>query len=135
MKLVFVYRNGKTFTASNVNDFQVCTEGGNVTRVMYTRHIYFDAYQETGDFKKVDKEKGILIRREGDARWKDCNDFVSIKVDKAQLSYIIVETPLCDELHVTPYDFGVTPRKQISVIPCLDYFSAENIVDVLKTIS
>lgn len=135
MKLVFVYRNGKTFTASNVTHYEVGTEGGNVTRILYSRNVDFEKYQETGDFKKVNKENGVLIRREGDARWKDSSEFVSIKVDKAQLSYIIVETPLCDDLSVTQYDFGVTPRKQINIVPCLDYFSAENIVDVLKTIS
>ena len=33
MKLVFVYRNGKTFTARNVEDLHVVTGGGNVTGI------------------------------------------------------------------------------------------------------
>lgn len=134
MKLVFVYRNGKTFTARNVEDLHVVTGGGNVTGINYVRTLDFETYQQTGDMKKLDKDAGLLIRREGDQRWQEASETVSIRVDKAQLSYIIVEEKLAYTDLVGLFG-DVSNRNMVSVIPCLDYYTAENIADVLKTIS
>lgn len=134
MKLVFVYRNGKTFTARNVMDINVITGGGNVTGINYIRNLDFETYQQTGDIKKLDKDAGLLIRRCGDQRWQDANESVSIRVDKAQLSYVIVEEKLVYTDLVGLFG-DVSNRNMISVIPCLDSYTAENIADVLKTIS
>lgn len=134
MKLTFVYRNGKTFTARDVQDIFVSTGGGNVNEIKYVRNINFESYQQTGDTKTLDKDAGLLIRREGSQRWQDASESVSIRVNKAQLSYVIVE----EELSYTELVglFGdVNNRKMLSVIPCLDAFTSENIRDVLKTIS
>ncbi len=133
MKLVFVYRNGKTFTARNVMDI-VITGGGNVTGINYIRNLDFETYQQTGDMKKLYKDAGLLIRRCGDQRWQDANESVSIRVDKAQLSYVIVEEKLVYTDLVGLFS-DVSNRNMISVIPCLDSYTAENIADVLKTIS
>lgn len=134
MKLVFVYRNGKTFTARNVMDINVITGGGNVTGINYTRILDFETYQQTGDTKKLDKDAGLLVRRCGDQRWQDANETVYIRVDKAQLSYVIVEEELIYTDLVGLFS-DVSNRNMISVIPCLDSYTAENIADVLKTIS
>lgn len=134
MKLVFVYRNGKTFTARNVEDIHIVTGGGNVTGINYIRNLDFETYQQTGDMKKLDKDAGLLIHRYGDQRWQDATESVSIRVDKAQLSYVIVEEKLAytDLIGL----FGdVGNRNLVSVIPCLDSYTAENVADVLKTIS
>lgn len=134
MKLVFVYRNGKTFTARNVVDLHVVTGGGNVTGINYVRNIDFEAYQQTGDTKTLDKDAGLLIRRCGQQRWQESHESVSIRVDKAQLSYIIVEEKLVYTDLVGLFG-DVSNRNMVSVIPCLDSYTAENIADVLKTIS
>lgn len=134
MKLIFVYRNGKTFTARNVVDLHVVTGGGNVTGINYVRNIDFEAYQQTGDTKTLDKDAGLLVRRCGDQRWQDANESVSIRVDKAQLSYVIVEEKLVYTDLVGLFG-DVSNRNMVSVIPCLDAFTSENIRDVLKTIS
>lgn len=134
MKLIFVYRNGKTFTARNVVDLHVVTGGGNVTGINYVRNIDFEAYQQTGDMKKLDKDAGLLVRRNGDQRWQEANESVSIRVDKAQLSYVIVEEKLVYTDLVGLFG-DVSNRNMVSVIPCLDSYTAENIADVLKTIS
>lgn len=134
MKLVFVYRNGKTFTARNVEDLHVVTGGGNVTGINYIRNLDFETYQQTGDTKKLDKDAGLLIRRYGEQRWQEASETVSIRVDKAQLSYIIVEEKLAYTDLVGLFG-DVSNRNMVSVIPCLDYYTAENIADVLKTIS
>ena len=134
MKLVFVYRNGKTFTARNVMDINVITGGGNITGINYTRNLDFETYQQTGDMKKLDKDAGLLIRRCGDQRWEYANESVSIRVDKAQQSYIIVEEKLVYTYLVGLFS-NVSNRNMVSVIPCLDSYTAENIADVLKTIS
>lgn len=134
MKLVFVYRNGKTFTARNVVDLHVVTGGGNVTGINYVRNMDFEAYQQTGDMKKLDKDAGLLVRRNGDQRWQESNESVSIRVDKAQLSYVIVEEKLVYTDLVGLFG-DVSNRNMVSVIPCLDSYTAENIADVLKTIS
>ena len=84
--------------------------------------------------KKLDKDAGLLIRREGDQRWQVASEAVSIRVDKAQLSYIIVEEKLVYTDLVGLFG-DVSNRNMVSVIPCLDSYTAENIADVLKTIS
>lgn len=134
MKLTFVYRNGKKFTANNVQDIYLETGGGNVNRINYARSIDFEAYQQTGDTKTLDKESGLLVIREGSQRWQDAYETVSIRVNKAQLSYVIVEEELAYTELVGLFG-GVNNRKMLSVIPCLDAFTSENIRDVLKTIS
>lgn len=134
MKLVFVYRNGKTFTARNVMYIHVLASGGNVTGINYIRNLDFETYQQTGDMKKLDKDAGLLIRRCRDQHWQDANESVSIRVDKAQLSYVIVEEKLIYTDLVGLFG-DVSNRNLVSVIPCLDSYTAENIADVLKTIS
>lgn len=134
MKLVFVYRNGKTFTARNVEDIHIVTGGGNVTAINYVRNLDFETYQQTGDMKKLDKNAGLLISRYGNQRWQDATECASIRIDKAQLSYIIVEEKLVYTDLVGLFG-DVSNRNLVSVIPCLDSYTAENIADVLKTIS
>lgn len=129
MKVTFVYRNGKKYTVNNVDELSYQSGGGNIISFTYER-----------DVNKPIKED-IVIRRPQDGliirKYKmfheNYAEQVSIKVDKSQLSYVIVEA----SLHESEFALWVpaTKHKQISIIPALDYFTPDNIQDVLKTIS
>ena len=130
MKAIFVYRNGKTFTARNVADMTAISSGGNVTMICYVRNLAFEAFQEVGESRVVDKANGLTVKRFGNERWQEAYEEVAVKVNKSELSYVIIETPIeCSDVD------GYLKHKQVSIIPCLDNFTGENIRDVIKAIS
>ncbi len=134
MKLIFVYRNGRKFVAKNVIDILAITGGGNVTQIQYVRNMDFESFQNKGEENLCDKENGLRINRAGMERWQEAHETVTVFVNKAQLSYVIVEESLQDT-NLVPLFSDVSNRKALTIIPCLDSYTGENLRDVLKTIS
>lgn len=128
-KIIFFYRNRKSFTAKNLYLYEVICKGGNVVGIKYFQ-------QREKPIERIDRDNGVYIRSTPlqmlPGSDTPCLYQVEtyIKVSKSALSFAIIdEQLLCDDITGEPIS-----RSTPTVISCLDNFSGAELLDALSFI-
>lgn len=121
-KAIFVFNNGKTFTARNIHELNPIIRGGNIVAIKYTRACSL----EKAAFSGATPEHGLFIKGEVCPIWNEGSQSITVKVDKAGLSYVILED------YTETVDFVEHSRQTVSIIPCLEKLTPEMVRDLIK---